>query len=68
MVRTRNAPPYMLQTSLWLMRGLAHSCSLDNSEWTRNGDYAPTRAEAQSDAVNLLCNAKVPFGHAHRLS
>lgn len=35
------------------------SVSLDNSEFTRNGDYAPTRSEAQSDAVNLLCNAKV---------
>lgn len=31
---------------------------LDNSEWTRNGDYAPTRFEAQSDAVSLLASAK----------
>lgn len=61
MVRARTATTLMLQTLLCDMRGLAHSCSLDNSEWTRNGDYAPTRAEAQSDAVNLLCNAKVPF-------
>lgn len=31
---------------------------LDNSEWMRNGDYLPTRLEAQNDAVQLLCNAK----------
>lgn len=31
---------------------------LDNSEWTRNGDYAPTRFQAQADAVNLLAGAK----------
>ena len=31
---------------------------IDNSEWTRNGDYAPSRFQAQSDAVNLLAGAK----------
>ncbi|KAK9822233.1 hypothetical protein WJX81_002953 [Elliptochloris bilobata] len=31
---------------------------VDNSEWTRNGDYAPTRFQAQADAVNLLAGAK----------
>eukprot|EP00922_Rhytidocystis_sp_ex-Travisia-forbesii_P038213 GHVS01056923.1.p1 GENE.GHVS01056923.1~~GHVS01056923.1.p1 ORF type:complete len:347 (-),score=84.14 GHVS01056923.1:454-1494(-) len=31
---------------------------VDNSEWTRNGDYAPTRFEAQQDAANLLCGVK----------
>ncbi len=31
---------------------------IDNSEWTRSGDYAPTRFQAQSDAVNLLAGAK----------
>ena len=25
-------------------------CSLDTSEWMRNGDYAPTRLDAQHDA------------------
>ncbi|RKO95730.1 hypothetical protein CAUPRSCDRAFT_8911, partial [Caulochytrium protostelioides] len=34
------------------------SISLDNSEWMRNGDYTPSRLEAQSDAVNLLFNVK----------
>lgn len=31
---------------------------LDNSEWMRNGDYTPSRLEAQSDAATLLFNAK----------
>jgi len=31
---------------------------IDNSDYTRNGDYAPTRFESQTDAVNLVCGAK----------
>jgi len=31
---------------------------LDNSEWMRNGDYTPSRIEAQSDATIFLFNAK----------
>ena len=31
---------------------------IDNSEYMRNGDYTPSRFAAQSDAVNLLFNAK----------
>ncbi|GBG24458.1 26S proteasome non-ATPase regulatory subunit 4-like [Hondaea fermentalgiana] len=31
---------------------------LDNSEWMRNGDYMPTRMEAQHDASNLVCGSK----------
>uniref|UniRef100_A0A803MHN1 26S proteasome non-ATPase regulatory subunit 4 homolog n=1 Tax=Chenopodium quinoa TaxID=63459 RepID=A0A803MHN1_CHEQI len=31
---------------------------IDNSEWMRNGDYSPTRFQALSDAVNLICGAK----------
>eukprot|EP00747_Dinoflagellata_sp_TGD_P064889 gnl/TRDRNA2_/TRDRNA2_154108_c1_seq3.p1 gnl/TRDRNA2_/TRDRNA2_154108_c1~~gnl/TRDRNA2_/TRDRNA2_154108_c1_seq3.p1 ORF type:complete len:467 (-),score=136.98 gnl/TRDRNA2_/TRDRNA2_154108_c1_seq3:229-1629(-) len=31
---------------------------MDNSDYTRNGDYTPTRFEAQTDAVNLICGAK----------
>jgi len=31
---------------------------VDNSESSRNGDYVPTRFEAQADAVNLIYNAK----------
>ncbi|KAI9846305.1 MAG: hypothetical protein M1838_001336 [Thelocarpon superellum] len=31
---------------------------VDNSESSRNGDYAPTRFEAQADAVSLIFSAK----------
>jgi len=31
---------------------------LDNSDWARNGDYIPTRWEAQIDSINLVANAK----------
>ena len=31
---------------------------VDNSESSRNGDYVPTRFEAQADAVNLIYNVK----------
>ncbi|KAL7527180.1 hypothetical protein ACHAXR_003719, partial [Thalassiosira sp. AJA248-18] len=31
---------------------------LDNSEFMRNGDYIPSRMEAQSDAANLIVNKK----------
>ena len=32
---------------------------LDNSEYMRNGDYVPTRLEAQHDAANLLISHKI---------
>ncbi|EOX90819.1 26S proteasome non-ATPase regulatory subunit 4 isoform 1 [Theobroma cacao] len=31
---------------------------IDNSERMRNGDYSPSRFQAQADAVNLICGAK----------
>ncbi|KAK9473246.1 uncharacterized protein V1510DRAFT_393187 [Dipodascopsis tothii] len=31
---------------------------IDNSEYMRNGDYTPTRFEAQADSVNLIFSAK----------
>lgn len=31
---------------------------IDNSEWMRNGDYMPTRWDAQSDAVNIVFDVK----------
>lgn len=31
---------------------------LDNSDWSRNGDYNPTRWEAQIDAANMVAQAK----------
>eukprot|EP00736_Rhodelphis_marinus_P001728 Rmarinus@m.2106 len=32
---------------------------MDNSEWMRNGDYPPSRLDAQNDAVNIICGAKI---------
>ncbi|KAI0922296.1 hypothetical protein AcW2_007028 [Taiwanofungus camphoratus] len=32
---------------------------IDNSEYMRNGDYLPTRYEAQADAVNTIFQAKI---------
>jgi len=31
---------------------------VDNSDWMRNGDFVPTRLQAQQDAVNLVCHSK----------
>ena len=31
---------------------------IDNSEFSRNSDYAPSRLEAQTDAANVVCGAK----------
>lgn len=31
---------------------------MDNSEASRNGDYVPSRWEAQTDAVNLIFHSK----------
>ncbi|XP_065071437.1 26S proteasome non-ATPase regulatory subunit 4-like [Rhopilema esculentum] len=31
---------------------------VDNSEWMRNGDFLPTRIQAQQDAVGVICHAK----------
>jgi len=33
-------------------------CSVDNSDYMRNGDFVPTRLQAQHDAVNLVCHSK----------
>lgn len=32
--------------------------SVDNSDFMRNGDFVPTRLQAQHDAVNFLCHIK----------
>lgn len=32
--------------------------SVDNSDYMRNGDFVPTRLQAQQDAVNLVCHSK----------
>eukprot|EP00957_Ditylum_brightwellii_P121762 9285549-Ditylum_brightwellii.AAC.1 len=38
---------------------------LDNSEPMRNGDYAPDRWQAQTDAVNIICGAKTQVSVLH---
>lgn len=32
---------------------------LDNSDWTRNSDYTPTRLQAQAEAANYIANGKL---------
>ena len=32
---------------------------IDNSEYMRNGDYTPSRFDAQSDAVNTIFQTKI---------
>lgn len=32
---------------------------IDNSEWTRNGDYSPSRLEAAKEAANYLASRKL---------
>ncbi len=32
---------------------------IDNSEYMRNGDYTPTRFDAQADAVNTVFQTKI---------
>ncbi|XP_049937789.1 26S proteasome non-ATPase regulatory subunit 4 [Schistocerca serialis cubense] len=32
---------------------------VDNSDYMRNGDFVPTRLQAQQDAVNLVCHSKI---------
>ncbi|VDK50653.1 unnamed protein product [Anisakis simplex] len=34
-------------------------CSVDNSEWMRNGDFSPTRLQCQQEAVNLIMQCKL---------
>ncbi|KAI3734736.1 hypothetical protein L6452_14212 [Arctium lappa] len=47
---------FLLQPSTMVLE--ATMICIDNSEWMRNGDYSPTRFQAQADAVNLICGAK----------
>ena len=46
----------------WSLIGTSHCCcflfSVDNSDYMRNGDFVPTRLQAQQDAVNLVCHSK----------
>lgn len=34
------------------------SFSVDNSDYMRNGDFIPSRMQAQQDAINMICHSK----------
>ena len=34
-------------------------CSVDNSEYSRNGDFSPSRLESQGDSLNILGGSKL---------
>ena len=40
------------------MADVCYCFSVDNSEYMRNGDFLPTRLQAQQDAVNIVCHSK----------
>ena len=43
-----------------LLSVLSSAChSIDNSEWSRNGDYAPSRFDAQKETINFLASSKI---------
>ena len=54
----QSATGYKLHPRLVFYSMEATVICVDNSEWTRNSDYAPTRFQAQADCVNLLAGAK----------
>ena len=41
------------------LSNLIDECSLDNSEFNRNGDFAPSRWESQNDAATNICDVKM---------
>ncbi|XP_026676365.1 26S proteasome non-ATPase regulatory subunit 4-like [Diaphorina citri] len=42
----------------YLLRKHLRTNRVDNSDFMRNGDFLPTRLQAQQDAVNLVCHSK----------
>lgn len=49
----------MKQSSFYLLIFIfSNIFSVDNSDYMRNGDFLPTRLQAQQDAVNLVCHSK----------
>uniref|UniRef100_A0AAZ3Q3Q6 26S proteasome non-ATPase regulatory subunit 4 n=1 Tax=Oncorhynchus tshawytscha TaxID=74940 RepID=A0AAZ3Q3Q6_ONCTS len=49
---------YMLHCVTYVCTVLSVRLSVDNSEYMRNGDFLPTRLQAQQDAVNIVCHSK----------
>ena len=62
-IRTTVGQMSLEATIIWLDTAasvnISHSSfSIDNSEHMRNGDFLPTRFEAQHESVNLITGAK----------
>jgi hypothetical protein len=71
--RSANSDPQLISSPRFRFPLQATMICIDNSEWMRNGDYAPSRFQAQADAVNLICGAKtqvptagLPFHRSNR--
>lgn len=63
--RTMTCPLPLLPGKMLVCLGLtltsfiySFRLSVDNSEYMRNGDFLPTRLQAQQDAVNIVCHSK----------
>ena len=54
----RNSRHFSARLCTKFNSGLIFFCSVDNSDYMRNGDFVPTRLQAQQDAVNLVCHSK----------
>jgi hypothetical protein len=50
---------YSLELEFCAHDNLIFAFSIDNSEWTRNGDYAPSRLDASKEAANCLASRKL---------
>lgn len=37
---------------------ISNDFSVDNSDYMRNGDFIPSRMQAQQEAINLVCHSK----------
>ena len=43
---------------IYISNYLCYDCSVDDSDYMRNGDFIPTRMAAMQDAVNIVCHTK----------
>lgn len=57
-IHDNSSPAIHARLSATNIYNCLYCCSVDNSDYMRNGDYLPTRLAAQADAVNLVCHAK----------
>lgn len=50
---------YLLYIHIIITFSVSLFHSVDNSDYMRNGDFLPTRLQAQQDAVSLICHSKI---------